>query len=1425
MPNASFPVAGLIGERWQELLAENGPLGAPVSVEMDLNDGQRGRRQSFAHGVIAWMPDQEMVLTVFRLGGEMVFDWSVTRESQLHYDYFRIDVLYRRDGSQPFTGAGHANLELSGFKLPELPGVRRGTYFVRLHDFGEYAFKVKGVDAPGLFGGESSVQGWTPLIRFTIDPAAVPAEAAVPDDPLIAERWHVFGAGDGVFGAPVGSSVAADGGGRSQTFERGVIATFPQYGPRATLAGYRDARAVHVYWGYTDVAAPLGTFDNTVEAFNLDVGQGAEHSQTINSNEIEWLKWAQNGYSSGYARFYPVRNAGVPWDTESSRNYLIKVTDFAGQQFAAKLKFWHQPISPHLDRPALDGSPEHAAASHRDRINAVAEHYIRTQPFDLRNMPSDGEDVTFQLIAHLHMMRQQSDYRSEGQPRSSVQVAVALRQMNPKSPMGTDGEYDMTIKGLMTIMLRYRQQLTEPLITWMMSKLVPLELHGGHDEDIESYTAVPVIGVGPETENHVLMIESSRFLANQIYFELTQDDQYDNLKNGLADWLMNMLQVWAKYDLLEFNSRPYNRPTVHSLLNLYEFSTDPPLRTAARHVLDYLAVKFAVSSCRHRHAGPFRRRREHVNAATGELNSLMWKDGHPLTGFSLAYFGPIAPDGTPSMWFDDNWLPEALLFAAGSYRPPAAAYILSLTEQAAYQHTFYHGTRPIPPHGEQPDGGVEIYYKSPSFLLTAGGTFLNSGSGSDNVVMSRTGTNGCAVPQATTLLPRHADPFFADLIRFDPYTERGVNTCVHLGFACGGNLRLPGFPAGQRGWFFIDHGDLGYYVAAYRTPPGGAQLVEPLDSLGFIYVLELRTPGDPDAPAPMTFAEFKEQTLDRNQLPDPLDYATDYLFNAADGHSFLFRTWAEGEKYRPRILRMDGQLLPESFGTTHLVEGPYLNAPNGHDGYLEIRHPQCNTPLVLDFRNHLVPHRADNSAACPQWHHAVIDATYQRAKAFFGAGKYLDARAATLQGLDEFRRARLDNPGLGDDQLRDLAGQWHSTARSAHPDNVPVQLAAAHNAWDIYQFLASEEEDELVILASQIVDLMGYLAFGSPISADASDAAGLARDLYARSPGDHSVDIAGVWTNEAQVHHLTSFVVAAWPGDAVEQLHQREAAAEALSILDPIVRSLPSSEVSEEDLGRIAGMLNMLIGFASFGSADSAPSDHAGELVHIVYANLHDRDHRVDLARAYTALAMRHHETGYWFGHWAGNPDLGNAELAKQREVAQRAAAIAEPMAEALPDPDLGSDDLLGLAGLLRKLIGLLTHGSSNIEPGVRAAELARRAYKYLEGDHRIDVAQVWTDLAMRHHETSFVAGCPDPEAERHHQREAAAEATRLLLAIGDQLQTYPQLDRRDAADMLDKLTGLLVFGAPPPPDPETISMQNLAESAGQLRDRIRSTL
>jgi hypothetical protein len=97
--------------------------------------------------------------------------------------------------------------------------------------------------------------------------------------------------------------------------------------------------------------------------------------------------------------------------------------------------------------------------------------------------------------------------------------------------------------------------------------------------------------------------------------------------------------------------------------------------------------------------------------------------------------------------------------------------------------------------------------------------------------------------------------------------------------------------------------------------------------------------------------------------------------------------------------------------------------------------------------------------------------------------------------------------------------------------------------------------------------------------------------------------------------------------------------------------------------------------------------------------------------QVWTDLAQRHHETGYWFGHWAGNPELGESELRKQRRAAAVGGWLANEVVAELPELTLDREKLTQLLGLLNRLAGtpaapgMVTHGAAADDPELPALE------------------------------------------------------------------------------------------------------------------------
>ena len=103
-------------------------------------------------------------------------------------------------------------------------------------------------------------------------------------------------------------------------------------------------------------------------------------------------------------------------------------------------------------------------------------------------------------------------------------------------------EYDFCLNYYLPIVYRYYprmpQNVGEYLINPLMVNATRSGTPGGQSGvgSIESpwseFIHIPGIVDVAETENHLLGIETARYLANQLLYQRTQDGRYDNLRNG-----------------------------------------------------------------------------------------------------------------------------------------------------------------------------------------------------------------------------------------------------------------------------------------------------------------------------------------------------------------------------------------------------------------------------------------------------------------------------------------------------------------------------------------------------------------------------------------------------------------------------------------------------------------------------------------------------------------------------------------------------------------------------------------------------------------------------------------------------------------------------------------------------------------------------
>ena len=240
-----------------------------------------------------------------------------------------------------------------------------------------------------------------------------------------------------------------------------------------------------------------------------------------------------------------------------------------------------------------------------------------------------------------------------------------------------------------------------------------------------------------ETENHLLMQNSSRYIKNKLMMaELSAEgarkdfDTISDLNEDVRTWLLDRLQRIAKEDFVEYNAKPYNSFSHASLLNLIDYACDvswdydaskfinnsdthcdpkdQAIVTAASAVLDLSAAKDAVGSLEGRRFIPYRRlAEENYDYYTGRsMLELIAGADNQLAALQI-WTGQMrhSPDGKAGTgtFGDLAW------YSTSHYRPDPMILDIALDKSTPREQQYRHHTR-------------ERYASGNGWLITAGGT-------------------------------------------------------------------------------------------------------------------------------------------------------------------------------------------------------------------------------------------------------------------------------------------------------------------------------------------------------------------------------------------------------------------------------------------------------------------------------------------------------------------------------------------------------------------------------------------------------------------------------------------------------------------------------------------------------------------------------
>ncbi len=337
-----------------------------------------------------------------------------------------------------------------------------------------------------------------------------------------------------------------------------------------------------------------------------------------------------------------------------------------------------------------------------------------------------------------------------------------------------------------------------------------------------------VVFVSPgieETENHLLMMNSSKYLKNKLMLvelnNIRNTEGFQDLKEEneeVREWLLERLEDIAEDDFVEYNSRPYGHWSMTALLNLRDLScevslfpivminpsvgstpcddADKALVKAVDAVLDLHSSKAALGSLEALRIIPFRRRvSENYLYATGK--SLMEVGGGADHMIGAMQFWTGVTEHGPNGRAAHPSLGAMLWHATSGYRPAEMILDVALDKSTPYEQTITHG-------------GYERYVSGPGWLITSGGDSTRPAQGFTWVFGPTTyfigapdNDHGVGVP--TTFMSRHgpAHDKYTDFLRFDgvheewppdngtPLISFSDNRCVTENFACGWRLQIP----------------------------------------------------------------------------------------------------------------------------------------------------------------------------------------------------------------------------------------------------------------------------------------------------------------------------------------------------------------------------------------------------------------------------------------------------------------------------------------------------------------------------------------------------------------------------------------------------------------------------------------------------------
>jgi hypothetical protein len=437
--------------------------------------------------------------------------------------------------------------------------------------------------------------------------AVIAGAATVSEAAQITALWRDLGDGvsgsDGPLGCPMKlAEIMSDAGwtGVSQSFQRGWILIGRDGSAGSRLAAVRGLNGWTIWW---DGMAAFATASDSAPML-----PEKERTQATPAN------WAHGGTLEVA---YPTKPIALWACPRMICATFYEATGFPDRSYWERVTPWMSALERPFDAAARldeDGLSVPDPAKRAARNDAIFANWLPCYTSLLNvDLAPPSEDTIGRAAV---MMKRTAPCPLNGALPSATanQWLMALSfpgDLYPGStsddlPCTRKGELDVALVQLLQIVFHYSYAIDTATVDHLRDILQPWGGKPRSDPYVTPNGACLGFGI-IETENHILLQESGRYLINMLLAPRGLGADYDNSAN--ADWLLRFMRQIARRDFYEFNAIPYTRYQAKALFALND-QAEPRVATAAKGLLDWLFAKAAISGNLDRDHRPYRRRPE-----------------------------------------------------------------------------------------------------------------------------------------------------------------------------------------------------------------------------------------------------------------------------------------------------------------------------------------------------------------------------------------------------------------------------------------------------------------------------------------------------------------------------------------------------------------------------------------------------------------------------------------------------------------------------------------------------------------------------------------------------------------------------------------------------------------------------------------------